>query len=115
MTELLVDSVGCIAHLCGKVRLPKRRVRFAYSTVTRVELFAGPEDQIAMARRALAPVGELPVDRRVAERAGTVRRETGIKLPDALIAATALVHGLALHTGNHDDFRRVPELRLLKP
>ncbi len=89
MAELLVDTDVCIAHLSGKARLPKHRGRLAYSTVTRAELFTGPEHQTVMARRVLAPMRELPVDRRVAERAGTIRREIGIKLPDALIAATA--------------------------
>jgi len=33
-------------------------------------------------------------------------------MPDALIAATALVHSLTLHTNNTGDFKRVPGLRL---
>jgi prevent-host-death family protein len=40
----------------------------------------------------LAPFREIPVDRTVAERAGRIRRESGIRLPDALIAATAIEH-----------------------
>jgi predicted nucleic acid-binding protein len=34
----------------------------------------------------LGPLRELAIDRGIAERAGRVRRETGIRLPDALIA-----------------------------
>jgi predicted nucleic acid-binding protein len=56
---------------------------------------------------------EIPVDRRVAERAGLLRRQLpGLRMPDALIAATALVHSLALHTKNARDFKQVPTLRL---
>jgi predicted nucleic acid-binding protein len=33
-------------------------------------------------------------------------------MPDALVAATALVHGLTLHTRNRRDFRKVAGLRL---
>jgi predicted nucleic acid-binding protein len=33
-------------------------------------------------------------------------------MPDALIAATALVRSVALHTKNTRDFKRVPALRL---
>ncbi|HYZ98499.1 MAG TPA: PIN domain-containing protein [Acidimicrobiales bacterium] len=112
MADLLVDTDVCIDHLAGTGRLPRRRGRLAYSTITRAELFAGPVPQLGPARRLLAPMRELHVDRQVAERAGTVRREVGIRLPDALIAATALVHDLALLTRNLDDFQRVPELRL---
>jgi predicted nucleic acid-binding protein len=58
---------------------------------------------------------ELPVDRAVAERAGILRRTVSIRTPDALIAATALVHDLALVTRNNHDFERVPKLALRRP
>jgi predicted nucleic acid-binding protein len=35
-----------------------------------------------------------------------------VRLPDALIAATALVHGLTVHTRNVRDFKRVTGLRV---
>jgi toxin FitB len=56
---------------------------------------------------------ELVVDRRVADRAGLLRRQSPrLRMPDALIAATALVHSLTLHTKNTRDFKRVTNLRL---
>jgi toxin FitB len=112
VADLLVDTDVCIDHLQGVTRLPGRRTTLAYSVVTRAELLAGPEEQVAAVRQLLAPLRELVIDRRVAERAGAVRREAGLRLPDALVAATALVHHLTLHTRNHRDFRRVDGLRL---
>ncbi|MGE5155988.1 MAG: hypothetical protein ACM3JP_00645 [Betaproteobacteria bacterium] len=44
---------------------------------------------------------ERTVDLQIAEDAGRVRTQTGMRLPDAPIAATALGRGLTLHTGNH--------------
>jgi len=38
-----------------------------------------------------------------------------VKLPDAIIAATALVHGLPLLTRNTTDFSALPGLTLLNP
>jgi predicted nucleic acid-binding protein len=35
-----------------------------------------------------------------------------LRMPDALIAGTALVHSLTLHTKNTRDFKQVPGLRL---
>jgi hypothetical protein len=40
----------------------------------------------------------LPIDRRIEDSAIALRRLRRIKLPDALIAATALTHGLELLT-----------------
>lgn len=40
----------------------------------------------------------LPIDLSVEDRAIALRRSRRVKLPDALIAATALVHGLQLLT-----------------
>ncbi|MEO7197214.1 MAG: hypothetical protein ABIZ50_01945 [Solirubrobacterales bacterium] len=41
-----------------------------------------------------------------------IRRETGIALPDALIAATAIAGDLELRSRNRRDFNRVDGLRL---
>jgi toxin FitB len=65
--------------------------------------------------RLLAPFPELLVERDVAEAAGRIRRDSGIRTPDALIAGTALVHGLALVTRNRRGFERVPRLRVRTP
>ncbi len=112
MAQLLVDTDVCIDHLAGARRLPRQAGRLAYSVVTRAELLAGAEDEEPQVRRLLAGMEELPIDRRVADRAGLLRRQTpGLRLPDALIAATALVHSLALHTKNRRDFQRVAALR----
>ncbi|MBK7002037.1 MAG: type II toxin-antitoxin system VapC family toxin [Rhodoferax sp.] len=54
----------------------------------------------------------IPVGKTVADEAARIRRETGLKLPDALIAATALLQPARLLTANSKDFRRVPGLVL---
>jgi len=38
-----------------------------------------------------------------------------IKLPDAVIAATALVHGLELISRNESDFKKIPGLAVVNP
>jgi len=79
--------------------------------ITRAELFAR-NSATNLASTLLAPFRELPVDRAVAERAGRIRRETHVRLPDALIAATALEHGLNLTTRNRSDFAAIRGIRL---
>lgn len=111
MADVLVDTDVFIDHLRGATELKPRRHRVHYSVVTRAELFAGNSASDLFAQ-LLAPFREVPVDRAIAERAGRVRREAGIRLPDALIAATALERGLDLASRNSRDFQRVRGLRL---
>jgi toxin FitB len=95
--------------------LPRSPGRLAYSVITRAELVAGADGDEPSVRRLLAGMDEIPVDRRIADRAGLLRRQVpSLRLPDALIAASALVHGIALATRNQRGFRRVPGLRLRK-
>jgi predicted nucleic acid-binding protein len=111
VADVLVDTDVFVDHLRGAAELKPRRHRVHYSVVTRAELFAGNSGTDLFAQ-LLAPFREVAVDRAIAERAGRVRRETGIRLPDALIAATALEHGLDLASRNARDFEHVRGLRL---
>jgi hypothetical protein len=114
VADLLVDTDIFIDHLRGSAAIKVGRNRLHYSVVTRAELFAG-NSGTDLASRLLAPFREVNVDRAVAERAGRVAREFHLRLPDALIAATALEHGLALVTRNRKDFAGVRGLRVRAP
>lgn len=111
MADVLVDTDIFVDHLRGAVRLEPGRHRLHYSVVTRAELFAG-SSATAVVTELLSPFREVVVDRDIAERAGRIKREVGIRMPDALIAATALEHRLSLATRNRRDFASVRGLRL---
>ena len=111
VADLLVDTDVFVDHLRGAAELRPGRNRLHYSVVTRAELFAG-NTATALTTQLLAPFREVPVDRAVAERAGRVAREFGLRLPDALIAATALERHLQLSTRNTKDFENVRGLRI---
>jgi toxin FitB len=114
VADLLMDTDVFVDHLRGVAELKTGRNRIHYSVITRAELFAG-NSASNLTVRLLAPFREIPVDRAVAERAGRIRRETRIRLPDALIAATALERNLTLTTRNTRDFEAVPGLRIRVP
>jgi len=92
------------------------------SVVTHVELEGGVVRQPALAatRRAsldvlLQSLVVLPFDQRSAAAYRAIVEATGFsrqRLLDRMIAATALVHDLALITCNGDDFHDVPGLKL---
>lgn len=111
MARLLYDTDVLIDHLQGTRALPLGD-DLAYSCVSRAELYtwaAADEDRIDA---FLDPLDEIVLDREVAEQAGRVRRATRIKLPDALVAAAALVTRRQLVTRNAKDFRKVKGLSL---
>ena len=115
MADLLVDTDVFVDHVRGSRALTPGRNRLFYSVLTRCELFGGARADEEGLRLLLGSFPELPVDRAVSERAGRLRRAAGIRTPDALIAATAMHHGLTLMTGNRHRFDGLPGLRLRTP
>ena len=111
VADLLLETDVFVDHLRGARRLAIGRHRIHYSVITRVELFAGNAATDFVAT-LLAPFRELPIDRTIAERAGRIRREHGVRLPDALSAATAVEHRLSIVTRNRAAFEKVRGLRL---
>lgn len=111
MADLLVDTDVFIDHLRGAKELRPKQHRLHYSVVTRAELFAG-NSATGLCSRLLAPFREIDIDRAIAERAGRIVRESGTRLPDALVAATALERGLGVVTRNRKHFEPIRGIRL---
>lgn len=57
----------------------------------------------------------LDLDENIVHRCIEIKRMSKIKLPDAIIAATAIEKGLILVTRNQDDFKELSELKMLNP
>jgi len=114
VNDVLVDSDVFIDHLRGATSFRSGGDRVSYSIITRAELFAGRDDERAM-RVFLAGFHEIDLNESIAERAGRLRGDSSLPLSDALIAATAIEHGLTLVTRNRRDFERVRGLKLRSP
>lgn len=85
------------------------------STVTEIELFGFhdlTDTEAADIDEFLHIVSVIPVDSRIARLAGAVRKNHHLKLPDSVIAATALFTGTRLLTRNVADFKKVPDLQV---
>jgi predicted nucleic acid-binding protein len=85
------------------------------SVITKIELlgFNGAAAAMELTEDFVGVSTLLEVSPEVVDKTITLRRQFKIKLPDALIAATALVHDLTLISRNYDDFKRITGLTVL--
>ena len=90
----------------------------AISIVTRIEVLGfhrlSAEEESGL-REFLSRVETHALDDAVAARGIALRQQRKMGLGDAIIAATALVHGLTLVTRNVDDFKHVAGLEIINP
>lgn len=88
------------------------------SVITQIEVlgFQAPSDYLEKCQNLIAIAEVIPlVDSAIVERTILARRETKIKLPDAVIAAAALVRNLTVVSRNVKDFSRVEGLKCVNP
>jgi hypothetical protein len=91
---------------------------FNVSIITKIEFLGwqfADEEAFHQANSFIDIAHVLPLDEEVADGAIALRRMSNIKLPDAVIASTCLVHGLVLVTRNEKDFTSVEELSIYNP
>lgn len=120
MAGPLIDTSVVIDHLRGREPATSFLVGLvpppSLSVVSVTELYAGVHDGVE--RRELEGFLSccrlIEVDTRIAQEAGlilrTYRRSHSVGVADALIAATALHHGLDLATLNREHFLMIPGL-----
>jgi predicted nucleic acid-binding protein len=87
------------------------------SVMTRIEVLGYPQttNQFQQATRLLTYFDEIPLHEPIVQRTITLRQQSRIRLPDALIAATALYLDFPLVTRNTQDFRAIDGLLILNP
>jgi predicted nucleic acid-binding protein len=117
MSDYLLDTNVLVLHLRGERGVPELLERWVLahelyiSVATRVEILAGMrprKEQLTL--RLLDSMTNLSVSKTVADRAGRLiyaqaHRGHQVSFADALIAATALEHGLTLVTTNVRHFK----------
>jgi len=122
-TEYLIDSNAVIDFCNGKLPLAGRELLFSIvqpkiSVITHIEVFGFPEisrteEKLLNDFVSIALIYPLDID--VAKKSIEIKKKTRIKLPDAVIAATALIHDLVLISRNLADFDKITGLTVLNP
>ena len=125
-TTYLLDTNTAIYFLDGL--LPQSALVFVtdalneqgsfLSVITKIELLgwqAGSPHKMRDVEDFVQDSEIVPLTDAVVDKTVEIRRTVKIKLPDAVIAATAIVHDFTLISRNDDDFRKVPGLKYLNP
>lgn len=104
----LLDSVILIDHCNGMTAasrfLSDNADALAVSAITRAEVLAGfTEEQLPLGTALLDSFRFLPMNAGVADTAARLRRQTRLKLPDAIQAAFAIQYELRLATRDTKD------------
>lgn len=101
-TNILVDYLNAVPEARTELQ---RYTQKAVSIVTWMEVMVGASHELeAATRRFLSGFDVVALDQQIAESAVILRRTHRIKLPDAVIWATAQTHGMLLVTRNTRDF-----------
>jgi predicted nucleic acid-binding protein len=100
-TNILIDYLNGIPQ--AKLELQRYNDR-AISVITWMEVMVGASpDTLAGTKALLSGFALLPIDDMVAERAVSIRQTKRVKLPDAIVWATAQVTNRLLVTRNFKD------------
>ena len=101
-TNILIDYLNGIPAAKRELDLYESH---AISIITWMEVMIGGKPELSDTTRGfLNRFTSIPINDGIAERAVRLRRERNLKLPDAIILATAIECGLILVTRNTKDF-----------
>jgi predicted nucleic acid-binding protein len=90
----------------------------AISAITEIELLCwktATENDLLILRNFIKDSYVYELSQEIKNQTVEVRKYYNIKLPDAIIAATAIVNELTIITRNAKDFEKIPQLKVSNP
>lgn len=101
-TNILIDFLNAIPQARDEMAKYDEK---AISIISWMEVMVGADAEVEKRTRLFLDTFTIvPLTNDVAERAVALRREHGIKLPDAVVWASADIHSMLLVTRNTKDF-----------
>lgn len=92
--------------------------RICFSVITEIELFSwksATQFDFDLVNLFVSVSLLFELEKEIRDKAAELRRQHNLELPDAIIAATAVIHRLTLITNNSGDFAGIENLHLLNP
>lgn len=120
-TDILIDAARGLSDAVVFLDAQRAGGGISIGIITSMELVAGCRDAAELRRtqQFLRRVISLPLSATISQAAHQLMElyflSHGLQIPDALIAATALEHGLTLYTKNARHFRMIPGLTVHRP
>ena len=117
-TNLIIEAVGGSQKAVEALEVAVDSEWVGYSAITRLELFGYPKLSVEEEEALTAVIEELAevaVSSRTIDEAIRIRKHNQIKVPDAIIAATAIEHKASLVTRNEVDFKHIINLTVYNP
>jgi predicted nucleic acid-binding protein len=122
--QYLVDSNAIIDYVGNK--MPDKSLltldgylnnNFSLSIITKIEVlgFNDSSDELKQLANFIALANIVYVNDSIANKTIELRKNFKIKLPDAIIAATALVYNFVLISRNITDFKNIVGLKCINP
>ena len=123
-SQYLIDTNAIIDYLGQK--LPATSMEFMnqiidkvpnISVISKIEVlgFNAPEQHYQLLSDFMYDATVLDLTSSVVDTCIDIRKKNKTKLPDAIIAATAIVYELVLITRNTSDFKNIQGLKLIDP
>lgn len=118
-TNTVIELVTALLPLAGSAWVDDvvLRQEHAISVINWIELLVNPKSlrEKEVLELFVADSLVLPIDEHVVRQTILLRQTYRTKLPDALVAATALAHGLVLVSRNAADFDKIAGLKVINP
>jgi predicted nucleic acid-binding protein len=114
-TNVLIEYIGGL--LPEKLTVKVSNIidkEFNISFVNKIEILGHASVQ-EMIVKFIDAANIYYVDNQIVEKTISIRKTKKIKLPDALLAATAIIYGFTLLTRNVDDFVGIDDLKIENP
>jgi len=120
-TDILIDAARGLPDAIAFLSSQRAGAGISISIISSMELVAGCRDaaELRQIQQFLRQVTSLPVSASISQAAHQLMESFslshGLQIPDALIAATALEHGLTLYTKNRRHFQMISGLTVHRP